>query len=68
MYESMNEAGDAIGFPNILPYHLSYPAGPTPQWQRMYEHTSPVEGRWALSGAANNVPTPTMTAVACAPG
>ena len=29
----------------------------------MCEHTSPVEGRWALSGAANNVPKPTMTAV-----
>ena len=22
-------------FPNILPYHLCYPAGPTPLWQRM---------------------------------
>ena len=34
----------------------------------MCEHTSPVKGRRVLSGAASNIPTPTIKAVACTPG
>ena len=32
------------------------------------EHISPVEGHRALSRVASNIPTPTITAVTCAPG